>query len=110
MKANQADLPVRALCKTLRVSHSGYYDWLERAPSVRAQANAGLLQLIAKAHQVSDATYGRPRSHAELSEHGVVAGRSRIARLMRLHGLRGVSRRRGWCGDDQARQGPPTRT
>ena len=97
MKANQADLPVRALCKTLRVSHSGYYDWLERAPSVRAQANAGLLQLIAKAHQVSDATYGMPRIHAELSEQGVVAGRSRIARLMRLHGLRGVSRRRSWC-------------
>ena len=97
MKANQADLPVRALCKTLRVSHSGYYDWLERAPSARAQANTGLLQRIAQAHQVSDATYAMPRIHAELSEQGVVAGRSRIARLMRLHGLRGVSRRRGWC-------------
>ena len=36
MKANQADLPVRAVCQTLRVSHSGYYDWLERAPSARA--------------------------------------------------------------------------
>ena len=97
MKANQADLPVRALCKTLRVSPSGYYDWLERTPSARAQANAELVQRIAQAHQVSDATYGMPRIHAELSEQGVAAGRNRIARLMRLHGLRGVSRRRGWC-------------
>ena len=97
MKANQADLPVRALCKTLRVSHSGYYDWLERAPCARALANADLVPRITQAHQVSDATYGVPRIHAELSEQGVVAGRNRIARLMRLRGLRGVSRRRGWC-------------
>ena len=88
---------MRALCKTLRVSPSGYYDWLERTPSARAQANAELVQRIAQAHQVSDATYGMPRIHAELSEQGVAAGRNRIARLMRLHGLRGVSRRRGWC-------------
>ena len=55
------------------------------------------MQRVTQAHQVSDATYGMPRIHAELSEQGVVAGRNRIARLMRLHGLRGVSRRRGWC-------------
>ena len=38
MKANQAELCVRALCKTLRVSPSGYYDWLERAACAQAQA------------------------------------------------------------------------
>ena len=38
-----------------------------------------------------------PRVHAELADEGLAAGRNRIARLMRLHGLRGVSRRRGWC-------------
>ena len=45
----------------------------------------------------TEVTCYEPRIHAELSEHGVVAGRNRIARLMQLHGLRGVSRRRGWC-------------
>ena len=97
MKANQADFSVRALCTTLRVSHSGYYDWLDRAPSTRAQANAALVQRISQVHQASDATYGMPRIHAELVEQGVVAGRNRIARLMRASALRGVSRRRGWC-------------
>jgi putative transposase len=38
-----------------------------------------------------------PRIHAELADQGVMASRNRIARLMRLHGLRGISRRRGWC-------------
>lgn len=110
MKANQADLPVRALCKTLRVSHSGFYDWLERAPGARAQANATLLQHIVQAHRASDATYGMPRIHAELRDQGLSASRNHIARLMRLHGLRGVSRRRGWCVTtcrDRSRQPAP---
>ena len=46
MKANQAELPVRALCKTLRVSHTGYYDKLERPACAQARANAVLLQQI----------------------------------------------------------------
>ena len=97
MKANQAELPVRTLCKTLRVSHSGFYDWLDRPPGARAQANAMLVQRIVQAHEASDATYGMPRIHAELRDQGQRASCNRIARLMRLHGLRGVSRRRGWC-------------
>lgn len=97
MKANQADFAVRTLCRVLRVSPSGYYDWLDRAPSARAQANAELVQRISEIHRASDATYGAPRIQAELRDAGVVAGHNRIARLMRRHGLRGVSRRRGWC-------------
>jgi len=97
VKANQAELPVRTLCRVLRVSASGYYDWRDRAPSSRARANADLMQRISAAHRASDATYGAPRIRAELAELGVAAGKNRIARLMRLHGLRGVSRRRGWC-------------
>lgn len=97
MKANQADFPLRSLCRVLRVSTSGYYDWVGRAPGPRAQANAALAQRIAEVHRASDATYGAPRIHAELVDEGMAIGHNRIARLMRLHGLRGVSRRRGWC-------------
>ena len=95
--ANQADLSVRAMCKTLRVSHSGHYDWLDRPAGPRAQANVVLLEQIRQAHQASDATYGMPRIQAELADQGVSAGHNRIAHLMRTHGLRGVSRRRAWC-------------
>lgn len=97
MKANQAVLPVQAMCKTLRVSHSGYYDWLDRPASARAQANVVLLGQIRQAHAASDATYGVPRIQAELADQGIKAGHNRIAAVMRAHGLRGVSRRRGWC-------------
>ena len=97
MKANQAELPVRAMCKTLRVSHSGYYDWLERPACARVRASTVLLQQIAQAHAASDATYGVPRIQAELADQGIKAGHNRIAAVMRANGLRGVSRRRGWC-------------
>lgn len=110
MKANQAEFPVRTLCRVLRVSASGYYDWRDRSPSARAQANAELMQRISEIHRASDATYGAPRIHAELVDQSIAVGHNRIARLMRLHGLRGVSRRRAWCvttrRDDDRRPAP----
>ena len=98
MKANQAELPVRALCETLKVSTSGYYDWRDRPLSNRAKANVSLCERIVQAHQASDETYGMPCIRAELADAGIVASRKRIARLMRGMRIQGVSRRRAWCG------------
>ena len=84
------------MCKHLKISTSGYYDWAGRAPSARCQANAQLLGKIEAIHAASDATYGMPRIRAELADQGVVASRKRIARLMRETHIKGVSRRRGY--------------
>ena len=83
------------MCKTLKVSSSGYYAWRGRAPSARAVANYMLTEQIRELYATSDETYGMPRIRAELLDAGVVASRKRIARLMRQAKLRGVSRRRG---------------
>ena len=84
------------MCKHLKVSKSGYYDWQGRAPSARAVANVALLEKVKAIHAMSDATYGMPRIRAELLDAGVVASRKRIAHLMREAHLQGVSRRRGY--------------
>ena len=97
VKANQADLPVRALCETLKVSASGYYEWRNRPASKRAQANTVLSEHIRRAHRASDETYGMPRIRAELADAHIHASRKRIARLMRAMRIQGVSRRRAWC-------------
>ena len=94
--ANQAELPVHAMCKHLKVSASGFYDWYGRVPSKRAAANVTLLAQIEAAHVKSDATYGMPRIRAELADQGIVASRKRIASVMRLASIRCVSRRRGY--------------
>ena len=96
MNANQADLPVHTMCCVLKVSASGYYDWLDRAPSKRAIADAVMVQRIRAIHAESDATYGMPRVRAELIDQGVKISAKRVARLMRLNAIRGISRRRGF--------------
>ena len=94
MSENQAAYPIATMCRVLGVSSSGYYAWAKRQPSQRAQADAALLSEIRAAHAASHGTYGTPRIHAELAADGIRVGRKRIARLMRVAGLAGVSRRK----------------
>ena len=93
MTANQASYPVRPLCRLLGVSPSGYYAWRRRGPSARAQANARLVARIREIHLASRGTYGAPNVHAELQETGWRVNHKRVARLMRQHGIVGVTRR-----------------
>ena len=99
MNANPADANsagVHAFCRVLGVSTSGYYQWLRRTPSARQIANAVMTETIRRVHRESDETYGMPRVRAELQAAGHAISRKRVARLMRLAHLRGVSRRRGF--------------
>ena len=108
--ANQAVFPVRAMCRVLKVSPSGLYAWRDRPPSQRAIQDAVMLERIRAVHAESDSTYGMPRVRAELMEQGARISRKRVARLMRRHDLRGVSRRRGFVAttrrDERDRTAP----
>ncbi len=86
--------PIATLCRVLGVSASGYYAWAVRPASTRATADAALMEQIRVIHVRSRGTYGERRVHAELAALGVRVGRKRIARLMRVLGLAGVSRRK----------------
>jgi transposase InsO family protein len=83
--------PVRVMCVVLGLSASGYYAWRSRAESRRAVANRMLLQEIRRIHAESSGTYGSPRVQAVLHGHGRRVGRSRIERLMRHAGIRGLA-------------------
>jgi putative transposase len=94
VSANQAIFSIRAMCRVLEVSASGYYAWRQRMMSVRAKDDEQLQQRIRTIHLLSRQTYGAPRVHAELQEQGSHVGRKRVARLMRAASLQGVSRRK----------------
>ncbi len=94
IEAEKASYPVSVLCRVLKVSRSGYYDWKDRPPSKRAQENAALTQKIWEVHDRSRRTYGYPRVHAELQALGVRCSRKRVGRLMSKAGLRGCIRGR----------------
>ena len=89
-----ADYPLRELCLAFGVSRSGYYAWRKRAPSSRQQANARLLEEMQTLRQGEEACYGSPRMTEELQGRGHECSENRVARLMRVHGLRAQGARR----------------
>jgi putative transposase len=107
VKANQAAYPVATMCRLLGVSASGFYAWLDRAPSARAHSDTQLLARVRDIHKGSRDTYGMPRVHAELAEQGIRVGGKRVARLMRVAGLQGVSRRKWVCTTVRDRDARP---
>ena len=94
MKEHQATYPVATMCRVFRVSPSGFYAWRDRPPSRRAQRDAEILAHLRVFHARSDATYGAPRLIDDLREIGIHVGQKRVARVMQLGGLVGVTRRR----------------
>ena len=94
MRSNQVSYPVTTMCRVLDVSPSGYYAWLRRPPSPRSVQDCVLAACIRTIHEDSRGVYGVPRIHAELRDEGIQIGHKRVARLMRVHGLEGVSRRK----------------
>ena len=46
MSDHQAEYPIASMCRLLGVSSSGYYAWMKRLPSRRAEADAALLAEI----------------------------------------------------------------
>lgn len=95
MSAHKAEHSIRAMCRVLDISASGYYAWEKRGPSPREVANAKLLERIRTLHVKSRQTYGVPRMMFELEEAGEMVGHNRVARLMRENGIVGASRRKG---------------
>ena len=85
---------IRAMCRVLEVSASGYYAWRRRMVSARKREDQKHQQRIRTIHHQSRQTYGAPRIHAELKAEGTAISRKRVARLMREAGLQGVSRRK----------------
>ena len=93
--ANTVEFRVKRMCHALAVQRSGYYAWRRRTPSTRAQANEVLLKLIREEHETSRKTYGSPRIQKVLERKGVLCGKNRVARLMRMHGI-AAKKRHKW--------------
>jgi putative transposase len=92
--AEKASYPVMMLCRVLQVSRAGFYAWQKRAPAERTLKDQRLKLEVAAIFAHHRGRYGSPRVHAELRERGERAGRKRVARLMRMAGLRARGARR----------------
>jgi len=86
--------PVRTMCRMLKVSHAGFYDWHGRAPSASSMEDARLTGIIRTSFVASDGTYGAVRVARDLRDGGEHCGKRRTARLMRLALLHARPKRR----------------
>jgi putative transposase len=87
IEAHEAMYRVKPMCKALKVSRSGYYDYLKHEPSKRQKANQALLEDIQTIHQQSKQTYGSPRVYKQLQAEGKNPSLGRVKRLMRREGI-----------------------
>ena len=77
------------LCRTYKVTRSGYYGWRKRLQSPRKTQNQQLSARIVAIYDASYGIYGSPRIHLALKAEGVRVGRKRVAGLMRGMELKG---------------------
>lgn len=87
MKEYRLQYPIKIMSRVFEVSRSGYYDWLKREPSARAQENERLKIAIRASHKRCREIYGTRRLQPELKAQGFIAGRDRIGRLRKEMGI-----------------------
>jgi putative transposase len=78
------------MCRVLRASRSGFYQWLHKPLSDRAIEDRRLLGLIRASYAASGGVYGAPRVFQDLREAGEGCGKNRVARIMRLHKIKAL--------------------
>jgi HTH-like domain len=103
--ASKAVCVIHVLVAT-EVSQSGYFVWKNRPVAERQCKDMVLLAHIRERFRLSQGTYGSPRVHADLMEDGIIAGRHRIARLMRDNNLKARQKRRFKKTTDSNHGGP----
>jgi putative transposase len=84
------------MCRLLKVSPSGYYDWRQRPPGKQALDNQRLLRKVASLHEESDGVHGSPRIWDDLRYDGETCSLNRVAKLMRENDIQGIPAARKW--------------
>ncbi|MFI5590027.1 IS3 family transposase [Amycolatopsis sp. NPDC051758] len=93
---HRTEFGVKRLCQVLGLRRQGFHEWIaaEADRARRAEAEAELVTLIASIHAEHRGAYSVPRITAELHRRGHIVNHKRVERLMREHGLAGITRRK----------------
>lgn len=87
IKEMRLQYSVPALSRMLGVSTSGFYGWLDRPMSKRAQEDARMEVEIRAADKRTRQTCGPERLQQDMAEYGVEVGVSRIRRIRKKLGM-----------------------
>jgi len=78
------------MCRVLRVSRGGFYQWWHQPTSNRDREDQRLLVLIRDSYNASGGVYGARRVFGDLREVGETCGRHRVEKIMRRHKLQAI--------------------
>jgi putative transposase len=105
IERHEGEHSVRRLCKVMAVHPSGYYAWKVEPMSFRGKDDQRLLGLLKHAWLESGGVYGYRKLTMDMRDLGETCGKHRVARLLKLEGLRsqtGYRRRPGSRGGKPA--------
>jgi putative transposase len=103
IKEHRTDFRITSMCRVLHTHRSGFYAWLKKPISTRAQKDRTLYRHIHHYWNESEQTYGSPRIHRDLAEAGISCGLNRVAKIMRHNGLKAIL----GCKSPRFRYGKP---
>jgi transposase InsO family protein len=86
----QGFFPVAALCDSLLVSRAGFYAWRRETESARARRDRELVPLVRDIFWHHRRRYGARRIAVELNSRGQPCGVDRVAKLLKIQGLRAI--------------------
>lgn len=76
------------------ITSSSYYKWAKDPVGYWHRQNLELLVKLKSVYAMSKGRYGSPRISIELRSDGVMASRPRIARLMKINGIKSIMKRK----------------
>jgi putative transposase len=96
IRQHRDSFPVAVMCRVLEVSTSGYYAWIDRPPSPRAQRHRQIQAAVQQAHAESYGVYGSQKIARTLAQRPELerACRNTVAAAMQELGLKSRVARR----------------
>ncbi len=87
INAERDNYPIIKMCRWLRVSRSGFYEWRERAPSAARVRRAEIERLVIEIFEEFDACYGYRKIRVELDNRGHRVSEWLVRDIMAANGL-----------------------
>lgn len=87
LKEHQQQYNIKKACKILKISRSGFYDYLKRRKSKRTIENEALTEMIEDIFHEHKVRYSSRRIQKVLKQQGIYMNAKKVCRLMSEHGL-----------------------
>lgn len=81
---------IATMCRVLRVTRGGFYQWVHKPMSDRAIEDQRLLGVIRDSYVASGGVYGARRVFGDLREVGETCGKHRVEKIMHQHKIKAI--------------------